>query len=181
MRWAALFFLLLASACGGAADDTSNQQSGYGTPTLEVTVNGAHSGPAAPDSVSYVDLVNQYDQFGSLTRSTLTVVASSTAAMASCQLSADRYGEFVTSFGVGQWSLSGAGSGGTDDGTAEAIGAPTVATSAGNFACTGSNCAAVTISLSYIDASHAEGFMSGTMSGADVVCSFYLPTRTFSP
>ena len=177
-----LFAFLVGIGCGGAAPgDTTNQQSGFGTPTVEVTVSGAHFGPAAPDSSSFVDLVNQYDQFGSLTRSTLNIFASSTAAMASCTLSADRYGEFVTSFGVGQWSLSGAGTGGTGDGTAEAIGSPTVSTNSGSFSCAGSNCGAVGVSLSYIDASHAEGFLSGTMSGADVVCSFYLPTRTFSP
>src|SRR5690242_14717929 len=174
MRWLAV--LLVGIGCGGAApDDTTNQQNGFGTPTVEVTVNGAHLGPAAPDSTSFVDLVNQYDQFGSLTRSTLNIFASSPAAMATCNLSADRYGEFVTSFGVGQWSLSGAGTGGTDDGTAEAIGSPTVSTTSGSFSCAGSNCAAVDVSLSYIDAGHAEGFFSGTMSGADVVCSFYLP------
>jgi hypothetical protein len=174
-------FFLIAFGCGGTPTDTSNQQTGFGTPTLEVTVSGAHFGPAAPDSGSFVDLINQYDQFGSLSRSTLNISTSSQSAMAACGLSADRYGEFVTSFGVGQWTLSGAGTGGTDDGTAEAIGAPTVATTSGNFSCTGSNCAAVTLQLSYIDAGHAEGFFAGTMSGADVVCSFYLPTRTFRP
>ena len=179
--------LLFAAGCGGLfgnggdSDGGSQQASGFGTPTLEVTVGGVHSGPAAPDGNSFVDLVNQYDSTGSLSRSSLQIIASSTAANASCSLAADRYGEFVTSFGAGTYTLSGSGLNGTPDGTAAPSGAPAAATSQGVFTCTGSACNGVALSLSWIDANHAEGFFSGTLSGADVVCAFYLPTRTFRP
>lgn len=170
-------------ACGGFNDTGGDggEPNGFGTPTLEVTVNGVHSGPAAPDGNSFVDLINQYDSLGTLTRSSLQIAGSSTAAGASCSMFVERYGNFVSSFGVGQYSLSGSGLGGTGDGEAVPQGSPSAATSAGVFSCTGSACGGVGLGLSWLDASHAEGFFSGNLSGADVVCAFYLPMRTFRP
>jgi hypothetical protein len=186
--------IVCLSGCllGGCFDDTGGTTSGgttsaggFGVPTLEATVGGVHSGPSAPDNGSYVDLVNEYDSNGQLSRSTLQIVASSATANASCSLAADRYGTFVTSFGVGQYMLSGASTNGTDSGIAEALGSPTVTTAQGSFSCSGSDCDSVLVNLSWIDAGHTEGFFSGTLlstgGSADVVCSFYLPTRTFSP
>jgi hypothetical protein len=175
--------VFILASCGGTPNPNTNDntQVGYGKPTLEVTVNGVHSGPAAPDGNSFFDYVNQYDSNGTLTRSSVQIVASSTAANASCSLAADRYGNFLTPFGVGQYSLGGSSVNGTGDGVAAPVGAPAAATSAGLFSCTGSACGAVGLSITWIDAGHAEGFFGGTMSGADVICSFYLPTRTFRP
>jgi hypothetical protein len=186
---ARLLLLLVCAGCGGLFGDNGDGgttggttgAAGFGMPTLEVTVNGVHSGPAAPDGNSFVDLVNQYDTTGSLSRSSLQIVGSSSAANASCSLAADRYGDFVSSFGVGQYQLSGSGLNGTPDGTATPVGAPAAATSQGVFSCTGSACNGVGLSLTWIDANHAEGFFSGNLSGASVICSFYLPTRTFRP
>src|SRR3954453_21130573 len=143
----ALVISICAAGCGGLFGDGGTTggttgggttgSGGFGMPALEVTVNGAHSGPAAPDANSFVDLVNQYDSTGNLTRSSLQIVASSSAANASCSLAADRYGDFVPSFGAGQYQLSGSGVSGTPDGTAAPAGAPAAATSLGVFSCTG--------------------------------------------
>src|SRR5205085_5236007 len=101
------------------------------------------------------DLVNEHDSTGSLTRSTLQIVASSSAAGAGCSLAADRFGQFVTSFGVGQYQLSASGLGDTPDGTATPTGAPVANTAQGIFSCSGSDCAGVGLSLSWLDAGHA--------------------------
>lgn len=169
---------------GGGTSSTSGGTTGsssFGTPTLELTVNGVHAGPAAPDANSYVDLVNEYDANGTLTRSTLQIFASAPAADASCSVAAYRFGQFVTSFGVGSYTLSAEGVNSTDGATAAPEGAPSAATAQGVFSCTGSDCDGAGVSLSWIDSTHAEGFFTGTLSGADILCSFYLPTRTFQP
>ena len=92
MRWLAV--VLVGIGCGGVAPDdttgTTGQQSGFGTRTLEVTVSGAHFGPAAPDSSSFVDLINQYDEFGSLTRTTLNIFGTSAAAAVEIRVAARR-------------------------------------------------------------------------------------------
>jgi hypothetical protein len=155
---------------------------GFGMPTLEVTVNGVHAGPAAPDASSYASLINNYDSTGDLTRSSLQIVVQSTSANASCQLFADRFGEFSSSFGVGNYALSGdSGISGTGAGEAVPQGSPAAATGLGVFSCSGSACDGVGLSLMALDAQHAEGFFSGNLSGASVVCAFYLPMRTFQP
>jgi hypothetical protein len=178
-----LVLLVPFAGCGGFNDTSGDggETNGFGTPTLEVTVNGIHSGPAAPDGSSFVDLINQYDSSGTLTRSSLQIVATSTSANASCSMSVDRFGDFVSTFGVGQYSLSGSGLSGTGDGEAVPQGSPAASTSLGVFSCTGSACDGVGLGLSWLDASHAEGFFSGNLSGADVVCAFFLPVRTFRP
>jgi hypothetical protein len=182
-----VLFVALGGGCGLFGNNSTSSTTGgttgstsFGTPTLEVTVNGVHSGPATPDGNSFVDMINEYEN-GSLSRSSLQIFASSTAADASCSLAVDRFGQFVTGFGVGTWTLSAEGANGTAGGTAEPQGAPSAATRQGVFSCTGSDCDGVGLTLSWIDAGHAEGFFSGTLSGASVLCSFYLPTRTFQP
>ena len=188
MRLVCFAFLAGCGLFGNASDDGGTNSggttvgSGFGMPTLEVTVNGAHSGPAAPDANSFVDLVNQYDSTtGALARSSLSIVVSSSGAGASCTLAADRFGQFVTSFGVGQYQLSASGLSDTPDGTATPTGAPAASTAQGVFTCNGSDCDGVGLSITWIDAVHTEGFFSGNLSGADVICAFYLPTRTFRP
>ncbi len=170
---------LVAGGCFGPTDSSTTGgttgSAGFGMPTLEVTVNGVHY-IGAPDSGSHVDLINEYDSMGLLSRTSVNIVASSAAQGTACSLSVDRYGQFVTSFGVGQWTLSGASVTGTDDGVAEALTSPSISTTQGTYTCSGSDCAAVVLDFAAFDSAHAEGYF-----GADQICSFYLPTGTFSP
>jgi hypothetical protein len=178
MRW----LLLLAVGCGGAVSpDDMMPQAGFGQPALEVTINGAHAGPSAPDSTSGVTLDDVRDSFGRVTQSSLRLVASSAATGASCSLAIDRFGDDVAPFGAGQYQLSGGSGTSTPPGTAATVSPPTAATVLGSVACNGDECATVGVNFSHLDADYVEGFFSGTLGGADVVCSFYLPTLRFQP
>jgi hypothetical protein len=143
-----------------------------------------HAGPAAPDATSGAVLSDTRDgTTGRLTQSTLQISAS--AAGAGCQLQVIRYGDGVTPIGVGSFTVTTASGAATDPSTVSPVAAPTVFTSQGSWQCAGA-CGAL-LQLSHLDADHVEGFFSGTLqsasggSSADVVCSFYLPTRSFTP
>ena len=75
----------------------------------------------------------------------------------------------------------------TPDGRVDPVSSETVAVPQATLACSGSGCAGATFSLTALDASHAEGAVSGTFQdlggrgAASVVCSFYLPMAGWAP
>src|SRR5947209_12095608 len=95
--WCAL--VLTAAACNGHA--TGSGQVGYGAPTIEVTVDGVHLGPTAPDPGSSATLVDTRDQFAQITDSQLHVFAGSSVAGATCQLAFEQFGQGVAGIHVG--------------------------------------------------------------------------------
>src|SRR5436305_1118358 len=80
---------------------------GYGSPTLELTVNGIHLGPSAADAASGASFVTQRDQTtGTPQQSTLSISVSSAATGASCSLDFVRYGDDVAPFHTGGYQVS---------------------------------------------------------------------------
>lgn len=170
---------------GGARGDAGY---GYGRPTLELTINGVHFGPSAPDSSSGASYVVTRDsRTGRVTGSTFRVVASSSATGATCELTAQRTGDGIAPIGVGSYSVASSSLGPTRDGTVAPIAGEAVAVPQGAWQCTGSRCDGAVFSLIGLDARHAEGFFAGVMQNtrgapdAQVVCSFHVPMAAFQP
>lgn len=180
---------LLLAGCNfgstGGADGGGGY--GFGQPALQVTINGVQFGPAAPDATSYAELVTQRDGAGRVLQSTFTVAASASAVGAACNLVVQRFGSGATAIAALPYQLQVAGTNGTPDGTVAPIAGERVSVPQGTWQCTGSSCNGGTFNLSVLDASHAEGFLSGVfahtggVNDANVVCSFWLPMRTYQP
>jgi hypothetical protein len=181
--WIAIF-------CGGcfptgATDGSDGGSSGaFTAPTLELTISGVHFGPTAPDPGAFVDLVTMRDGGGKPTMSSFSMSAS--IGNAGCALSFDTFGG-ASAIGVGQYTVQSMQGGSTLDGTVYPTTAERVATPEGGAGCTGSSCDGAAFVLSAIDATHASGYFQGTVSSdtglgdADVVCSFWVKTRTYTP
>lgn len=183
----AIFWIAaLAAGCfpaNGAGSDGGTV--GYSAPTLEVTINGVHFGPAAPDAGAYADLVTTRDpSTGRTTGSSFRL--SATIGAAGCMLAFDRFGDGTT-LGVGQYTVASQQGATTLDGTVYPTTAERFTTPEGGAGCTGSGCDGAAFVLSAVDRAHATGYFMGTIvadSGAgqaSVVCSFWIPTRTYSP
>lgn len=170
--------------------DGGSQGYGYGKPTLAVTVNGVHFGPATPDPSSAASLVDSRDSVGRVTSSSFRVQASAGSVGAACSLNVQRsggsFGGEVDPIGVGSFLLSSA-SGAEGFGTLKPIEGEVVSTPQGTWSCTGAACNNAGFVLTHLDADHAEGYLSGTFASsvggppAQVVCSFYLPLSTYQP
>jgi hypothetical protein len=181
---------VLLSGCGyfNSTDGdggTTPTASGFGQPTLEVTVGGVHAGPVAPDGTAAASLIDVYDSTtGQLSQSSFQLSATGASVGAGCALNVQRYGAVVP-LGVGDWQLTGGAGTETGDGLAAPLGSPSVSTPSGIWQCSGDGCAGTVLTISVIDASHVEGYFSGTFTGpsgdADVVCSFYLPMSAYNP
>jgi hypothetical protein len=175
-----------AAGCGGMAPSSGSTGSyGFGTPTLEVTVNGVHFGPAAPNPGSAADLNTMRDALGASSGSTFSFSAS--AAGATCAGALQRFGMGAAPIVAAGYQLAAAAGDATPDGTVAPVGAQRATVSAGAWQCSGSLCDGGVLSLTHLDADHVEGFFSAGMQSetggpaADVVCSFYLPMRTYAP
>lgn len=184
MVWIAIF-------CGGCFPTGATGGSdggtvvGFSAPTLEVTVAGVHFGPAAPDPGSFVDLVTVRDGGGKPTQSSFRMFAA--VGGASCSLAFDTFGPNSYAIGAGQYTVQSMQGGSTLSGTVYPTNAEAFATPAGSASCTGSICDGSAFVLSAIDATHATGYFSGTAAASDgstyvdVVCSFWVTTRTYMP
>jgi hypothetical protein len=179
--------VLLLGGCfpAGSGNGDGGGSVGYSGPTLEVTINGVHFGPAAPSAGAFVDLVATHDPLtGSSTGASFRLGASVGAA--GCQLAFDRYGDGVT-LGTGQYTVTSQQGATTPDGTVYATTAERFSTPAGGAGCSGSGCDGAAFVLSALDGTHATGYFMGNIvadSGAgeaSVVCSFWIPTRTYQP
>ena len=169
-------------ATGGSDGGTTV---GFTGPTLEVTVSGVHFGPAAPDPGAFVDLITARDGGGKPTQSSFRLSAS--IGNVGCSLAFDTFGTNSNAIGVGQYTVQSMQGGSTLSGTVYPTTAESFATPEGGASCTGSTCDGSAFVLSAIDAAHATGYFSGTVAAdsgagfADVVCSFWLTTRTYTP
>lgn len=187
---AARWLLLGAVAAGGCfpagADGADGGgQYGYSSPTLELTVNGVHFGPGAPDPGAGASLVTTRDATtGRITGASFRLAAS--LGSAGCQLAFDRYGDGAA-IRVGQYRVQSMQGAFTLDGTVYPTTAERIATPAGNAGCTGSGCDGAAFVLDALDATHASGYFSGTVqadSGAGqaaVICSFWVPMASYQP
>lgn len=178
----------VCAGCGlfGNSPDGGTQPSGFGTPTLEVTVNGVHAGPVAPDGTSAASLNDVYDATtGNLAQSTLSLSATATSVNAGCSMALQRYGA-VAPLGVGEWALAETTGSASGDGQAAPLGAPTVSLQGVTLSCNGDGCADTALTVSALDSAHLEGYFSGSFSDANgdvesVVCSFYLAVNGYTP
>lgn len=197
MTVAAHFVVLSALLCCGCAlfgngssssADGGSPTGGFGFsgPTLELTVNGMHIGPSALSSGA-ADLSSERDvTTGVLTQSTLRVSAAS-AAGAGCALVFQTFGERAGAFHVGAFQVATPTATGTPDGTVAANPGESVSAGGSSLTCAGSDCDGAVLQLTALAADHVEGSFSGNLldpggqgAGA-VVCSFWVPTRTFQP
>jgi hypothetical protein len=158
---------------------------GYSGPTLELTVNGVHFGPAAPDPGAAADLVTTRDATtGRVTGASFRMTA--TLGTAGCALAFDRFGDGAT-LGVGQYTVQSMQGTSTSNGTVYPTTAQRIATPEGGAGCTGSGCDGAGFVLNAIDATHATGYFRGTVQAdsgageASVVCSFWVTTGTYQP
>ena len=169
---------------GGAVDSGVY---GFGSPTLELTVNGVHLGPSAADASSGASLLTTRDQTtGRAQQSNLSIAVSSAATGASCQLDFVRSGDDVTPFHTGGYQVSSASVfGATPDGIAQPVSGLSVGTPQGAASCAGSDCDGAVLYLNDLAMDHVQGSLSGTMQNAgvaaSVICSFYVPTRSYVP
>jgi hypothetical protein len=160
---------------------------GFSSPTLELTVNGVHFGPSVADVGSAADLVTVYDQTTTRAQqATLQIVVSSAATGASCSMGFARYGDGVAPFHVGGYQISSADVFGTTaDGTASPISSESINVPQGAASCAGSDCDGAVLYLNDLAMDHVQGSLSATMQNAgvasSVVCTFYVPTRTYQP
>ena len=75
----------------------------------------------------------------------------------------------------------------TLDGTVYPTASERIATPEGGAGCSGSDCDAAAFVISAADALHISGYSSGTVSAdsgagqADVVCTFWLTPRRYTP
>ena len=183
----AVWIAIFCAGCfpTGSSGTDGGTTVGFSAPTLELTVAGVHFGPAAPDPGAFVDLVTQRDGGGKPTQSSFRMSAA--LGSAGCSLAFDTFGTNSYAIGVGQYTVQSMQGGSTLSGTVYPTTAESFATPAGSASCTGSICDGSAFVLSAIDAAHATGYFSGTVAAADgsgyvdVVCSFWIKTRTYMP
>lgn len=180
---AAIFSAGCFPAGSGGSDGGASH--GYSGPTLELTVNGVHFGPAAPDPGAAADLVTSRDPLtGRSTGASFRLAAS--IGSAGCALAFDRYGDGAT-LGAGQYTVASQQGATTLDGTVYPTTAERFSTPAGGASCSGSGCDGAALVLGAVDATHATGYFMGSIvadSGAgqaSVVCSFWVPSRSYQP
>lgn len=182
--WIAIFLggCFPTGSTGGSDGGTTV---GFTGPTLEVTVNGVHFGPAAPDPGAFVDLVTVRDGGGKPTQSSFRL--SATIGSAGCSLAFDTFGTNSFAIGPGQYTVESMQGGSTLSGTVYPTTAESFATPGGGASCTGSNCDGAAFVLTAIDAAHATGYFSGTIAAdsgvgsVPAICSFWIKTRTYTP
>src|SRR4030095_6416627 len=102
-----LVALLALAGCHRSSGTLDDGGFGFTSPTLEVTVNGVHLGPAAPDPGSSASLVNTRDPGSNrITDSQFHVSATSQVGGGGCQLAFDRFGDGIFPVGGGAWAVT---------------------------------------------------------------------------
>jgi hypothetical protein len=180
-------FLLLAGCSGTGTTGDGGYNYGFGTPTLQLTINGVRFGPSVPDAASGGELVTTRDASGQVVDSTFRLSVSSAATGAACNIAVQRFGSGVGPIIALPYQFATPRNARTDDGTVAAIGGESVSVPQGTWQCTGSSCDGSVLSFTVLAADHVEGLLTGTfqhtggMGEASVVCSFYVPMRTYVP
>ena len=181
----ALVLAIFSGGCWptGSSTDDGGTTTAFGSPTLEVTVSGVHFGPQAPDPGAFVDLTTTRDGNGTATASSFRLSAS--VGSAGCALGFDTFGG--ATIGVGQYTVESMQGSSTLDGTVYPTASERIATPEGGAGCSGSDCDSAAFVISAADALHITGYFQGTVSAdsgagqADVVCTFWLTPRTYTP
>lgn len=172
---------------GGGGGGGGGASGAFTVPTLELTVSGAHFGPAAPDPGSVVTLVTTRDGLGNVSGSSFRLDATLSNGTYGCSFAFDTYG---TAISTGQYTISSQASGTTPSGIVYATGSERVQLPAmygGNASCSGTGCDSGAFVISAIDASHVYGYVQENMNAdsgagaASVVCTFYLPMNQYAP
>ena len=192
LRAAAL--LVLTSGCGffdttprfdGGSTDTAF---GFGKPTLQVMVGGQRFGPAAPDNGSSAQFANMRDNAGRVVQSRFTVLGSVGGGAATCALAFERDGQDgIAPIAARSYLISGGNTAVTPDGTVAPTAGQAVAVPQAVLQCSGTQCAGGAFVLTALDATHAEGYASGTWADsqgrgfAGFTCSFWLPMSLYQP
>jgi len=180
-----LFVGSLGADCFPTSAGIDGGYVGLGSPSLEVTVDGVHVGPAPATSAAFADLTITRDAGGRVVSTDLTIHP--VAANASCDLHFNRFGTSVLPFAAGATPLQAPVGASTADGTSAPVGALTVVAGNLTLQCFGSDCNGSVLSISVLDAAHIEGYLSGTLAdpsdgqASSAVCTFYVPWRTYSP
>lgn len=188
----ALHVLLLGLCMGsdcfptGGADGggTPGGYVGLGAPGIELTVDGTHVGPSPATSAAYADLSNTRDESGRLVSSDLLIHA--TGGIATCDLHLSRFGAGISAFSALPYRVVTATSNATADGTASPVGIISVTAGGLTLQCNGADCNGL-FTINVLDAKHLEGYLTGTLSdpsdgqASSVVCTFYVPWRTYQP
>jgi hypothetical protein len=185
---------LVATGCifdnSGANNNNSNNnnQHGFGAPTVELTVDGVHLGPARADGSAAASLADTRDGLGTVVQSTFTVSASSSAAGADCGFTVQRYAPSGTTPIVAiAYQLATPTSDTTGDGTVAVTGTVRADGQGHSWACGGSDCDGAVLALDYLAADHVEGSLSAALATSDgssasqIVCAFYLPMAGYTP
>jgi hypothetical protein len=159
---------------------------GFGKPTVEVTIDSAHFGPATPDPGAVASLVDSLDSSGRVITSTFRVAASTGGA--ACSIAVQRFGnDGVAPIGALPYLIGAPGDTGTADGMVAPVEGEAVSAPQGSFNCTGNACNGVGFDIRYLAADHVEGWLSGTFASNDgssasqITCSFWLPFTSYSP
>lgn len=174
-----------SDSCFPASGGVDGGYVGLGTPSLEVTVDGTHVGPAAASAGSYADLVTNRAQAGGGDDQSLAVHV--VTASSGFDLHVSRFGPSVPQLGAGAYRLETALAAATAEGTASPVGTPSVTAGALTLACAGSGCDGGVLAITVLDAVHLEGYLTAQMADprdgqvSSVVASFYVPWRTYQP
>lgn len=171
------------SSDGGTSTDLAF---GFGKPTLQITVGSTHFGPAAPDPGSSAQLANQRDGSGRIVQSRFTLLGSVGGATCAVAFERDGLGG-IDPIGARSYLVGSGNQATTPDGTVAPTATQAVIVPQATLACSGSGCSGTGLVLTALDASHAEGYLSGVWAdslgrgSATVTCSFYLPLSVYQP
>jgi hypothetical protein len=189
-RFALLLIVLGQAGCFPPSSSSSSGADagsyGYAAPTVELTVAGHHYGPAAPDSTSSAQLVTSRDPVtGRVTESTLRIHAAAAQGGATCDLTADRFGDGIPPIAVGIYQVESPTGASTPDGTVSPQAGEQVSSPQGAFRCNA--CDGALFSVTALSPSRVDGFVSGTFDdpsggpSVQVTCSFAVPVTSYAP
>lgn len=180
-----LFVACMGNSCFPEGGGVDGGYVGAGAPSLEVTVDGVHVGPAPATVGAYADLTTTRDALGQLLSTNLVIHPM--AMMASCDIPVARFGAGVQPFRAAAYQLRTPLGDTTPEGTAAVQGGATVTAGALTLKCFGDGCNASVLAITVMDAAHVEGYLSGQLADPNdgqvstTVCSFYVPWRTYQP
>lgn len=189
----ALLQVLLLGMCMGndcfptGTGDGGTPSTGYvglGAPALELTIDGTHVGPSPATAGAYADLTSFADGLGRRQSTDLFIHA--TGGIATCDIHVSRFGTNIGPFSALAYRLVTPSSGVTADGTASPVGKVSVTAGGLTLQCNGTDCNGL-LNINVLDAAHIEGYLTGTLAdpsdgqASSVVCTFYVPWRTYQP
>ncbi len=186
--WAYGLSVVALAGCGGLDDLFGGSNSGldggmvsFGRPTLEVTINGVHAGPADPDATASSYFRDTQDSFGNFLSSVFGVTASASSVGAACNFELQRFGAQIAPIGTGMFMVESTSSSETGDALSPGSGI-SVSSPQGTYTCAGSDCNNSVLNLSALASDHSEGYWIGNSPAGDTItCTFYLAMSAYVP